>query len=92
MAIEVVRGRATLVGTDTLAGSVIALDSAVRNLVREGFPLATAVAAAGANPLGLLGIADRGRMAAGHRADLVELDDDLRVVGVLRAGERISIP
>ena len=32
-------GRVTLVGTDTLAGSVIAIDMAVRNLAREGVPL-----------------------------------------------------
>ena len=34
--VEVRDGRATLLGTETLAGSVIALDAAVRNLVRAG--------------------------------------------------------
>ena len=34
--VEVIDGRATLAGTTTLAGSVIALDSAVRNLVAAG--------------------------------------------------------
>ncbi len=48
--IEVMDGRATLAGTDTLAGSVIALDSAVRNLVAAGVPLPDAVAAASRNP------------------------------------------
>ena len=37
--IEVRDGRATLAGTDTLAGSVIALDIAVRNLAAAGVPL-----------------------------------------------------
>jgi N-acetylglucosamine-6-phosphate deacetylase len=82
--VEVIDGRATLVGTTTLAGSVIALDSAVRNLVAEGVPLPAAVAAASANPAALLGEADRGHLAVGMRAHLVELDDDLHVLRVTR--------
>ena len=74
--VEVVGQRVTLVGTSTLAGSVIALDDAVRNLVNAGVSLPTAVAAASRNPLAMLGVTDRGRIAAGQRADLVELDDD----------------
>jgi N-acetylglucosamine-6-phosphate deacetylase len=84
--IEVTDGRATLAGTDTLAGSVIALDSAVRNLAAAGVPLADAVAAATRNPLELLGVTDRGRLAEGQRADLVELDEDLTVRRVMRRG------
>jgi N-acetylglucosamine-6-phosphate deacetylase len=84
--VEVVGDRCTLVGGGTLAGSVIALDTAVRNLVAEGVSLPAAVAAAGRNPLALLGVADRGRLAAGQRADVVELDDDLAVRRVMRAG------
>jgi N-acetylglucosamine-6-phosphate deacetylase len=84
--VEVVGGRVTLVGTTTLAGSVIALDSAVRNLTRSGVPLPAAVAAASRNPLAMLGISDRGEIAVGQRADLVELDEDLRVRRVMRAG------
>jgi N-acetylglucosamine-6-phosphate deacetylase len=34
----------------------------------------------------LLGVTDRGRIALGQAADLVELDDDLRVRRVMRAG------
>jgi N-acetylglucosamine-6-phosphate deacetylase len=84
--VEVVGDRATLAGTATLAGSVIALDTAVRNLVAAGVTLADAVAAASRTPLALLGITDRGRIEVGQRADLVELDDVLRVCRVMRAG------
>lgn len=86
LAVEVRDGRATLSGTSTLAGSVIALDSAVRNLVRAGTPLPAAVAAASDNPATLLDAPDRGRIEAGRRAHLVELDDDLRVIRVTRGG------
>jgi N-acetylglucosamine-6-phosphate deacetylase len=84
--VHVVGRRATIAGTATLAGSVIALDSAVRNLVESGVPLPAAVAAASRNPLAMLGVSDRGRIAAGQRADLVELDDSLRVRRVMRGG------
>jgi N-acetylglucosamine-6-phosphate deacetylase len=84
--VEVEGSRCTVEGTQTLAGSVIALDTAVRNIVEAGVPLPAAVAAASANPLALLGVGDRGRIAVGQRADLVELDDDLRVCRVMRGG------
>ena len=86
LAVEVVGDRVTLAGTSTLAGSVIALDTAVRNLVAAGIGLPAAVAAASRNPLALLGVPDRGRIAPGQRADLVQLDDDLRVQRVMRTG------
>jgi N-acetylglucosamine-6-phosphate deacetylase len=91
LAIEVAGGRVTLVGTSTLAGSVLTLDVAVRNLVASGTTIPDAVAAASRNPLAMLGIADRGRIAAGQRADLVELDDELRVRRVMRAGRWIEV-
>jgi N-acetylglucosamine-6-phosphate deacetylase len=86
--VEVLDGRATLVGTTTLAGSVIALDDAVRNLVAAGFALPMAVAAASTNPVVMLGATDRGRLAVGMRADIVALDDALRVTDVWLAGRR----
>ena len=53
--------------------------------------LAEAVRAAAANPAGLLGLTDRGRLAAGLRADLVELDaSSFAVRRVMRAGEWIA--
>jgi N-acetylglucosamine-6-phosphate deacetylase len=87
----VVGDRVTLVGTTTLAGSVIALDTAVRNVVAVGVSLPDAVAAASRNPLALIGVADRGRLAAGLAADVIQLDDTgrLEVRAVWRAGRRL---
>jgi N-acetylglucosamine-6-phosphate deacetylase len=82
-----IRGQACrLVSDGRLAGSVIALDSAVRNLVDAGIPIWQAVRAATHNPLDLLGVDDRGRLAPGQRADLVELTDSLDVRRVMKAG------
>jgi N-acetylglucosamine-6-phosphate deacetylase len=84
--IEVHGTRCSLVGSGTLAGSVIALDTAVRNLVHHGASLPAAVAAASRNPLAMLGVQDRGRLAVGQLADVVELDADLEVRRVMRGG------
>jgi N-acetylglucosamine-6-phosphate deacetylase len=84
--VEVRDGRVTLAGTSTLAGCVDALDAGVRNLALSRVPLPDAVAAATRAPLSLLGVADRGRIAAGQRADLVELDRGYRVRRVMRMG------
>ena len=84
---------ATLVEGGNLAGSVTAMDLELRNVVRSGVPLADAVRAASANPAALLGLADRGRLARGLRADLVELDGaTFEVLRVMRAGEWIVTP
>ncbi len=80
----------TLVDGGNLAGSVTALDLELRNVVRAGIPLPDAVRAAAGNPAELLGLTDRGRLAAGLRADLVELDAlTYAVRRVMRGGEWI---
>ncbi len=84
--------RCVLVEGGNLAGSVIALDTAVRNLAQAGVGLPRAVAAATREPLALLGVTDRGRLEPGLRADLVELDDDLRVRRVMRGGRWFAGP
>jgi N-acetylglucosamine-6-phosphate deacetylase len=88
--VAVADGRAALVAGGALAGSLIALDEAVRHLVAEGVPLWRAVAAATRNPLALLGVTDRGRLAVGQRADVIELDAALGVQRVMIAGEWLA--
>ena len=77
---------ARIAGTDTIAGSTLTLDRAVRNCVAAGVPLAQAVRAATSVPADYLGLADVGRLAAGKRADLAVLADDLTVMRVMHRG------
>ena len=71
-----------------LAGSDLSLDEAVRNLVAfTGCTVAEAVATVTSTPARLLGLADRGRLAPGARADVTVLDADLRVVATIVGGE-----
>jgi N-acetylglucosamine-6-phosphate deacetylase len=83
--------RVMLVEGGNLAGSVTALDLELARVVRAGIPLPAAVQAASTNPAELLGLADRGRLEAGRRADIVVLDTaTLAVRRVLREGEVIA--
>jgi N-acetylglucosamine-6-phosphate deacetylase len=72
----------------TLAGSDLALDQAVRNLVTfTGCTAAEAVATVTTTPARLLGLDDRGALEAGRRADVVVLDATLHVVATFVSGE-----
>jgi N-acetylglucosamine-6-phosphate deacetylase len=71
-----------------LAGSDLSLDRAVRNLVSfTGCSVPDAVTTVTATPARLLGLADRGRLAAGARADVTILDAGLAVVATIVGGE-----
>jgi N-acetylglucosamine-6-phosphate deacetylase len=81
----IVRNRA-----GSLAGSTLSMPAAVRNLHALGVPLAAALAAASEAPARMAGRADLGRIEPGARADLVVLDDGLRVERVLLGGEDVG--
>ncbi len=86
MDIDIHEDRATLAGSDTLAGSVIALDTAIRNVIADGLDVVAASAAASSNALALLGVTDRGILAPGMLADVVVVDDSYRLLRVMRGG------
>jgi N-acetylglucosamine-6-phosphate deacetylase len=84
-----VAGGAVRLADGTLAGSALTLDAAVRNLAALGAPAAEALAAAAAVPARLLGRPDLGALRPGLPADIAVLDDDLRVVRTLVAGDEL---
>jgi N-acetylglucosamine-6-phosphate deacetylase len=74
-----------------LAGSVLTMIDAVRNLHALGIPLAEALDAAAAVPARIARRPDLGRLAPGAPADVVVLDDSLEIVRVLvNGGERVA--
>ncbi len=70
----------------TLAGSVLRLDQAIGNLLSWGIPLRDAVTSSSHVPAAVLGLADRGALAVGLRADLTVLDRNHRAVLTLVGG------
>ncbi|HTN81496.1 MAG TPA: N-acetylglucosamine-6-phosphate deacetylase [Acidimicrobiales bacterium] len=74
----------------TLAGSMLTMDRAVANVVdRCDVALDDAVRAASTTPAALMGLADRGAIDVGRRADLVALDPDLACVATWIGGEAV---
>jgi N-acetylglucosamine-6-phosphate deacetylase len=83
---------ATTNGTPgAIAGSTLTMDIALRRTVGAGVSLVDAVAMAATTPARVIGLAGvTGALVPGHRADLVELDEDLRVRRVMRAGTWVT--
>ena len=75
-----------------LAGSTLTLDRALRHMVALGVPLASALQMVTANPARQIGLGSRkGVLAAGADADLVFLDSDLKISGVMTRGAGLAM-
>jgi N-acetylglucosamine-6-phosphate deacetylase len=94
MDVEVRDGVARLVEGGSIAGSTLTLDTAFRRAVTiDRMPVEQVVAAISATPARLLGAYDRvGSLEPGKDADLVVLDGDFALVGVMRKGEWVVSP
>ncbi|MYT06672.1 MULTISPECIES: N-acetylglucosamine-6-phosphate deacetylase [Streptomyces] len=92
--VEVSEGVARLVEGGSIAGSTLTLDRAFKRAVTiDRLPVEDVVAAISANPARLLGMSDRiGSLEPGKDADLVLLDHQFDLKGVMRRGEWVVAP
>jgi N-acetylglucosamine-6-phosphate deacetylase len=92
LTVEVRDGLAHIAGTDTLAGSTLTQDHALRIAIEQvGIEPADAVAALTLTPARVLGLGDRhGLLAPGYAADAVQLDSRLTVQHVWANGVALS--
>jgi N-acetylglucosamine-6-phosphate deacetylase len=86
VSVEVRDGVVRRDGDGVLAGSVLTMIEAVRNLHSFGVPLEDALGAATSGPADVIG-ADAGRIEIGAPADVVVLSEELEVERVLVGGE-----
>jgi N-acetylglucosamine-6-phosphate deacetylase len=75
----------------TLAGSTLTMDQALRNLVGLGLSVEDASRRVSTYAADFLGLADRGRLLVGARADLVVLDSELQLTQVIVQGDAIDL-
>ncbi|MEU3451114.1 N-acetylglucosamine-6-phosphate deacetylase [Streptomyces thermolilacinus] len=92
--VEVREGVARLAEGGSIAGSTLTLDTAFRRAATvDGLPVEDVVRAISANPAKLLGLYDRiGSIEPGKDADLVVLDEQFVLKGVMRRGEWVIKP
>jgi N-acetylglucosamine-6-phosphate deacetylase len=85
-----VAGDSVTLPDGTLAGSVLTMDRAVRNLVEwAGVSLADALHMSSCVPANVLGDTSRGRLIAGTRADLTIWSSDLQVEKTIVGGQTL---
>ena len=80
------RGDIVRLADGSLAGSVLTMDQALRNLLRLGLPLADAARRCSTLPAEYLGLEDRGRLVPGAAADLVIVNEAGHVQGIACEG------
>ena len=87
--VEVKDGRCTMDGK--LAGSVLTMDRAVRNVTQfAGWSLQQAIRAATLNPTRAVGLAQHGQLAPGAEANIVALNPDGEVRNTIVRGRAAS--
>ena len=92
--VEVKDSVARLVEGGSIAGSTLTLDRAFQRAVTvDKLPVESVVQAVSANPAKLLGMYDRvGSLEPGKDADLVVLDENFELTGVMRRGAWVVEP
>lgn len=89
VAVTVIGNRATTKGTNTLAGSVVSMDTCVKKFHKFcDSSVGEALDAATIHPANVLGLEKgKGRLDKGYDADMVLLDDDLNVLKTWVSGK-----
>ncbi|HEX9228721.1 MAG TPA: amidohydrolase family protein [Arthrobacter sp.] len=91
LAVTVDGGTARMDSTGAIAGGTATLLDVVRSAVAAGVSLRDAITSATAVPASVLGLSRRaGDLRAGMLADVVVVDPELNLTGVLRGGEWVA--
>lgn len=82
-----VADRVARLANGSIAGSTLTMDAAVRQALGAGLSVTDVAAMAATTPARAIGLSgELGALRPGLRADLVELDPDLRVARVMKSG------
>lgn len=89
-AVTVTDGVARLTDSGAIAGSTLTLDAALRRALATGIDIVDAARMVATTPARAIGLAGRGALVPGYRADLVVCDEEFNVVRVMRAGSWVG--
>ncbi len=85
-----VRGTECRLADGTIAGSVLTLNEAVRNLLAHtSLSVPEAVAAASLAPARAIGAEGKGALLAGYDADIIIADEDFRIQRTIKRGKTV---
>ena len=73
----------------TLAGSVLTMDVAFKNAIAAGLSIEEASRLASETPANYMGLADRGTLDIGKRADIIVMDKDFNIHQVYVCGKKL---
>lgn len=79
-------GKCTIRGSEVIAGSVLTMDSAFRNFIKQGYSIEQTVKFLSTNPARIMGLRDEGSIEPGKRADIAIMDNTNNVSGVIKNG------
>ena len=82
-------GVSKMPGGEAFAGSIATADRLVRNAIAAGATVEQAVEMITSTPARIVGIADRGVIEKGKRADFTVFDEDINIVAVINGGKVI---
>lgn len=85
--IRVEAGKCEIKGTETIAGSTLTMDQALRNFVHQGINLQDALKFLTENPAKALRIKGLGKIEISEKCNVTLLDSDLRVKAVIADGK-----
>ncbi len=89
--VRVSDGQATLTSNGAIAGGTATMSDVLRTTIAAGVPFNDAIRSATVVPAGILGLSHRvGSLRAGMDADVVVLDAQYEVTGVMRKGKWIA--
>lgn len=83
-------GVAWIANTETIAGSILTMDKALKNLINMGIPIEDAIFSMGYVQSKLLGLKNVGSILPGYRADLCIVDREYNVKYTIVGGKIVN--
>ncbi len=86
LVVKLEKGKCTIKGTDTIAGSVLTMDAAFRNFLDQGYSIEQTSKFLSTNPARVMSLDREGSIDIGMRGNMVVLNEGNQVTGVIKDG------